>query len=348
MKIPRAPLAEAAFKAKLVARKSTLPILSHVKIEGRPENAWVTITASDMTSQLALDVECDVEEEFSFCVDAERFAHALEVEGEHATFKLIENAVQISVGKSKFKIPTLPASEFPMRILEGERRADVEGAWIPEVLERLSGFSGTELDVRPYCRGVALKIRDGRVSFTATDSMHMATFADAGGSGDCDVVIPARSATAAATLGCERLVIRGNFAVFYGPNVQMISSLIEGVLPDMERTIPVERFKCVVNRKALVDAVGIIGAVTDLKVKAVALASQDGSLSVGCSTADTDGSVVLDCEGDNFSMGFKSDFLIDVLGITKAEKVKIEWDERAHAILVRDGNYRALVATFRI
>lgn len=175
--------AAAAFLAKrLIERRNTIPILSHIRIEASPAGE-VTLTGSDRDNWASVTVPATVYSPGAVCVDAGPFADALakvrkgkcpQVTVEHG-----ENGrAVIKAGRTRFNAPTLPVDDFPLPPTdELDSAAPLSRFTVPAArfladLAALAPCQSTE-ETRYYLNGIALQVRDlaGRERFTmaATD-----------------------------------------------------------------------------------------------------------------------------------------------------------------------------------
>lgn len=175
--------AAAAFLAKrLINRRNTIPILSHIRIEASPAGE-VTLTGSDRDNWASVTVPAMVYSPGAVCVDAGPFADALakvrkgkcpQVTVEHG-----ENGrAAIKAGRTRFNAPTLPVDDFPLPPTgELDSAAPLSRFTVPAArfladLAALAPCQSTE-ETRYYLNGIALQVRDlaGRERFTmaATD-----------------------------------------------------------------------------------------------------------------------------------------------------------------------------------
>ncbi len=98
----------------VVERRNTIPILSNVLIE--TNSSKVSFTATDMDMDIVEETSCIVSSQGK----ATLVAHTLHdivkklPEGSEIKIELIDLNVEVSSGKSKFKLPTLPVDDYPI------------------------------------------------------------------------------------------------------------------------------------------------------------------------------------------------------------------------------------------
>lgn len=175
--------AAAAFLAKrLIERRNTIPILSHIRIEASPAGE-VTLTGSDRDNWASVTVPATVYSPGAVCIDAAPFADALakvrkgkcsQVTVEHGE----SGRAVIKAGRTRFNAPTLPVDDFPLPPTdELDSAAPLSRFTVPAArfladLAALAPCQSTE-ETRYYLNGIALQVRDlagrGRLTMAATD-----------------------------------------------------------------------------------------------------------------------------------------------------------------------------------
>jgi DNA polymerase III sliding clamp (beta) subunit (PCNA family) len=155
-------LKDALTKARAIAlTNTTIPVLRMVALQGRPENAWLTVTASSLDAQIALDVDSDIDEPLACCVDLGRLLTAVDGQGETTKISMEGERVKVVCGRSVFRLPYANIEEFPMTKAPAETIAAFPCEWLGASIARVLPFIGDERDVRAYCRGASLKGRMG-------------------------------------------------------------------------------------------------------------------------------------------------------------------------------------------
>ena len=170
--------AAAAFLAKrLIERRNTIPVLSHIRIEASPAGE-VTLTGSDLDSWASVTVPATVYSPGAVCIDAAPFADALaKVRKGKCPQVIVEHGENgravIKAGRTRFNAPTLPVDDFPLPPTgELDSAAPLSRFTVPAArfladLAALAPCQSTE-ETRYYLQGIALQVRDmaGRDRFT--------------------------------------------------------------------------------------------------------------------------------------------------------------------------------------
>ena len=112
-------LARSTFLAELtpmqgvVERKSTIPVLSHILL--RAEGGTLYMAATDLDVSLTASCEAEVKTEGAIAVQARKFIESIRASSGDDVLLALEdgNQLRIEVGRSRFKINSLPAEDFP-------------------------------------------------------------------------------------------------------------------------------------------------------------------------------------------------------------------------------------------
>ena len=98
----------------VVERRNTIPILSNVLIES--DASKVSFTATDMDMDIVETVGCIVSSQGKLTVSAHTLYDIVRKlpDGSEIQIELIDLNVEVSAGKSRFILPTLPVDDYPI------------------------------------------------------------------------------------------------------------------------------------------------------------------------------------------------------------------------------------------
>lgn len=165
------------------------------------------------------------------------------MKAEEFTLSTVGNNLEIKAGKSRFKIPFLPADTFPATPML-DQIGDISFEIDASILERLAtevGFAVSGDITRPMLAGVNWQSSgDGDVTFTATSGNMLSSLSQSNiQAGPFDIIVPpftlpkfSHDQPVAVTIHSERFIRleRGGLCV--------ASKLIDGKFPDFKRFIP--------------------------------------------------------------------------------------------------------------
>lgn len=261
---PKAFAQAAAFLAKrVIERRNTTPILSHIRIAADPAGA-VTLTGTDLDQWASVTIAAQVETPGAVCVEAGPLSDALAklVKGKAAYVSFTDDGQgksALNFGRTRFNLRTLPVDDFPLAPTSEEERASPLSAFtMPAArlladLAALAPCQSTE-EARYYLNGVSLQVRNlagrERLLMTATDgcNLAMASRELPGGAESLPDIIMQRKAVA---MICHAAKLAGDAPAVdleFDPtgasggmiraalgNVTIWSKAVDGTFPDMGR-----------------------------------------------------------------------------------------------------------------
>lgn len=239
---------------KAVTSRTTIPILTGIKIIAT--NEGVTLTGSD--SDISIESFIPVEEEGTEIVEvmqpggivlqAKFFSEIVK--------KLPMDTVELEVGnhfqtvirsgKAEFNLNGLDAEEYPHLPQIEEGNAFKLPTDLLKTMIRQTVFAVSTSETRPILTGVNWKVENGDLSCIATDSHRLAMRKapiESGHSGEYNVVIPGKSLSELSkilddTTELVEIVITENQILFKAKHLLFFSRLLEGNYPDTSRLIP--------------------------------------------------------------------------------------------------------------
>ena len=254
---------------KAVSSKTTIPILTGIKIDVTNEGMSLTGSDADITIQTFIPVEengeqlMTVTQPGSIVLQAKMFNEIIR--------KLPTNDVEIEVtngsatnirsGKSDFHLIGLDASEYPLLPeIAADRQFSIPADLLKSII-RETVFAVSTSESRPVLTGVNLKITDNELICVATDSHRLARRKVQLENLPTDVssvVIPGKSLNELNkiledTTNPVQIVVTNQQVLFKTEDVLFFSRLLEGNYPDTSRLIPDDyKTNVTINGKALI------------------------------------------------------------------------------------------------
>ena len=257
-----------------VAKKATIPILSHVLLEGT--NGQLTVKSSDLDCEVSAQVPAEVCEGESIAVDAGLLLNiASQCNGEKISLKDAGGKAKVCCGKSSFWLPCLPGHQFPyIGFSPGEEKAEYEisGRAFCDAIAEVS-YAIDPDSLRVYYVGLHVHATDGKWFCVAADGSRFARVpfsAPPGGETLAPFILPQKSAAIIGRLfaGSEAIQLRidSRKACFTGSGVQVVTKLVEAVFPDYTKVLASESPYTVNVQKA--DLAGAVLRAAPFAVKA--------------------------------------------------------------------------------
>ena len=242
--IDQKALAAALTKGGAVAPKnSTVPVVNNVRLSARDGTLSVASTDLDRWAEARVPAEISTPGEIT--VPAALLIAAVgKLQKAEVTLELDGASLFVKAGRSKYKMATLPAEQFPEwgafdPSAEFVLDAETFGSIFPRVR-----WACSKDETRYQLQGVFLHPSGDRLRFVATNGHVLAqaeTVIPAGAADAPAVIIPAEAIdTALRVLKGTDVTVRvcATKIAFWGDGVSLASKLIDGSFPDYERVIP--------------------------------------------------------------------------------------------------------------
>jgi len=340
----------------VVERRNTIPILSNILIEA--SKGSVRFTATDLDIEAVDVADAKVETEGALTAPAGTLFDVIRKLPAGADVELelnsSNNQLAINSGRSKFSLPTLPATDFQtMTPDEDATTFNIEAADLRRLIDKTRFAISTE-ETRYYLNGVYLHAADAdtgkgrKLRTVATDGHRLALYEiDAPkGSENLEGVIVPRKAVAEV----RRLIdssdddvtvsVSDTKIMFVSGRAQLTSKLIDGTFPDYARVIPKGNEKAlVIDNKAFEAAVDRVSTVSTERSRSIKLSLSEGKVTLAVSSAETgQGHEEIECEysENEMDIGFNAKYLLDVTAQIEAEDARIMFNDPASPALVLD------------
>lgn len=232
---------------RVVAPRTTLPILGNVLIKTQPGAVTFTTTDSEVEITTTYNLqESDMlqQEPESITIPAKKLLDiAASLPKGEMTITISENDAIIKSGRSKFKLQTLPALEFPdTPPIASKNQITIEVAQLKEIFGNVLECTAIN-DVRYYLNGVLLQLENNKLQVVGTDGHRMAYQNIDLECENFKVIVPRK-----AIMEFGKLFLKGSVTVDMDDNhikfeqnetgTTLISKLIDGEFPDWENVIP--------------------------------------------------------------------------------------------------------------
>lgn len=335
--LPRAILLPALAAARsAVEKRNTIPILGNVLLSA--DAGRLSLVATDLDIEVSVTVACtgDIE---AVTLPAHTLHDAVRKLPDGCDVQIAHDGANatVSAGRSRFRLPVLPAADFPRMPRGGGSHAfALPAASLRRILDTTRFAVSTE-ETRYYLNGIywhhADDAADGpRLMAVATDGHRLAMIAlpaPDGAAGMPGIIVPRRTcdllkdvAARKGDISIELSEIRICFqapAGDGGPELTIVSKLIDGTFPEYRRVVPAShanRFE--VDGAALRGAVDRVSTITPAAGgRAVRFGFAREGLELRASNPDageaTDEVTVASAEGEPVAIGFNGRYCLDLL-----------------------------------
>lgn len=342
----------------VVERRTTIPILSNVRLEADQEAGSLGLTATDMDLSLAAREDALVARGGTTTVAAHTLFDIVRKLPDGAEVAIEQNGqageVTVRAGRSVFNLPTLPADEFPASNEEqpGAVRFGLPAADLAKLIAKTRFAISTE-ETRYYLNGIHMHATRGggaaaMLRGVATDGHRLARVEvglPEGAAAMPPIIVPRKTVAEVAKLlegeqGEVQVSVSPARIQFTLERAVLISRLIDGTFPEYERVIPSgnERI-AVLETQDFKKAVDRVSTISTDKARAVKLSLDGGTVTVSAVSADA-GRAVEEIDADYSSepleIGFNARYISDMMSEIDGPKVRLEMASAAAPTVVRD------------
>lgn len=341
--------------SKVVGSKNSLPILDNLLFNVN-DNA-LKVTASDLESTLTTSVKLDSNNgDGIIAVDTKKILEILkELPEQPLTFNVEVDDLKINIVSStgKYTLVGQSGEDFPqVPSVKADKVTRVEIT--PDIL--FSGISSSifatgDDELRPVMNGIYIELLTSGINFVATDAHKLVRYTnkDVTVEEDASFILPKKPAAILKGVLPKAfsdviLEFDDKNAVFrFGEDFELICRLVEGVYPNYNTVIPKDNpNKLVVDRVDLYNALKRVSIFANQASNLVGLAISGNQVVLNAQDIDyaIAGNEIINAQydGDEMEIGFKSNFLVEILNNLSTPEVVFELSDptRAGIILPKD------------
>ncbi|MED4406063.1 DNA polymerase III subunit beta [Heyndrickxia coagulans] len=347
--------------SKAITSKTTIPILTGIKITASEEGITFTGSDSDISIESFVPKEEDgdeiavIQQTGGIVLQAKIFGELVK--------KLPMDIVEIEVvnqfqtiirsGKSNFNLNGLDAEEYPHLPQITEDKVIRIPADILKNLIRQTVFAVSTAETRPILTGVNWSIKGSRLNCIATDSHRLAqrtaeieTAADA----EYNIVIPGKSLNELNKILPDSnepvgIVITDNQVLFKAKHLLFFSRLLEGNYPDTSRLIPTDgKTEIVVNTTEFLQAIDRASLLAKEGqnanvVKLSSVTDIPGTIEITSNSPEigkvTDRVNCKSIEGEELKISFSSKYMMDALRALEGTEITIRFTGAMRPFIIR-------------
>ncbi len=340
--------------SKVVGSKNSLPILDNLLF--KIKDSVLDVTGSDLESTLTTKVNLDSSsDEGIIAVDTKKILEILkELPEQPLTFNIDIEDLKINIISStgKYTLVGQNGEDFPqIPSVKADKvtRVDIT----PDIL--YSGISSSifatgDDELRPVMNGIFIELQNAGINFVATDAHKLVRYTnkDISVDEDASFILPKKPASILKSVlpkafSDVTLEFDDKNAIFSFENFELICRLVEGVYPNYGTVIPKDNpNKLVVDRVDLYNALKRVSIFANQASNLVGLAISGNQITLNAQDIDyaIAGNEVLNAQydGDEMEIGFKSNFLVEILNNLSTTEVVFELSDptRAGIILPKD------------
>ena len=329
-----------------ISNKTTIPILTGLKLEANRDGLKLTGSNSDISIESKVLIEDEkanliIEETGSIVLQPARFFADIINKLPDDTFTFEVNTqlqASISSAKSFFTINTLEASSYPyLPEIDTSESFTLPVKLLKKVIEQ-TVLAVSKHESRPILTGVNFSIEEGKLKAVATDSHRLSQRiipVSVPEDLSFQIVIPGDSLTELSKVLTDdieevKVALAENQILFMTEDTYFYSRLLEGNYPQTDQLIPNDSSTQIdVNVKTLKGAVARTSLLSHAgKNNVVKLIVEDGDLQLTSNSPEVgyvEEDVSVDSlEGENLEISFNPDYLRDALNTFEGNRVTLK------------------------
>jgi len=348
--------------SKAVASRTTIPILSGIKVDASLTGVTLTASDTDISIQSFIPLEtpnktiATVTKPGSVVLTAKFFVEIIK--------KLPHEEVHIEVGErfqtlitsgaTEIQLVGLDPEEFPvLPTVQEDQVVSIPGDLLRDMI-RQTVFAVTTNESTPILTGVLWNLQEGIYKFVATDRHRLASRSATVELYDVrfsNIVISGKTLNELAKIVPDQnvmvdIVVAENQVLFKLGNVLFYSRMLDGTYPDTSKIIP-QSFKTelVLNTKSLSDSIDRAYLLSrEEKTNIVRLITTDnGGIEISSSSSElgkvTEQLDVVEMRGEPLKIAFNSKYMLDVLKVIDSEELFIGFNGAMSPIIIRPNDH---------
>jgi DNA polymerase-3 subunit beta len=323
----------------IVERKNTLPILSHFLLTAQPDE--VVIHATDLELGYRGSLDATVNKPGTVTLPARKTYDILRELPAGAQITLtVENHgwVRLGAGSAVFKVPCLPAEEYPaLPHIDTADFFPCESQTLEDMI-RKTAFATSHDETRYTLSGVLLICSEQDTTMVSTDGHRLAHIKRPVSLGKTfRAIVPRKALDEVGRFAIDsdateiELASLDNHLVFRKGRSILVTRLIEGQFPDYEGVIPKEFTRRVtIDHERFLRALRRVSLLSNEKTKPVKIDFERDGLTLQSNTPEMGEAIEqipAEYDGDAMVMGFNARYLLEALSVIDSAQVALELND---------------------
>jgi DNA polymerase-3 subunit beta len=345
---------------KAISTRTTIPILTGIKVTAEENQLILTGSNSDMTIETKIPCVKDEKEQLfvekigSVVVPGKIFSDIVrKLPGKEVEWVVGErNGITIRSGKAEFQLHGLGSEEYPSLPQLHQEQIFSIPVNILRTLVRQTNFAVAVNEARGVFTGVLFQLEDGLLTCVATDSHRLSRQRVQVESlpelSLTNVIIPSKSMSELAKTFADEtelidLVVAGNQLLAKTEYLSFYTRLLEGSYPDTNRVIPkTGEVEITVKTKELLQSVERASLISrDGRDNVIKWTVGDQQIEITSASQEI-GSVMeeikADVIGPGLTISFNARYMIEALRTIDSEEIHIQFTGTMTPFLIRPTN----------
>lgn len=335
--------------SKVINSKNTLPILDCFLLDLK--GSTLTLTAADSETRLVTSIDVnDAEGEGKFAVNAKNLLDPLkELPDQPLTFEInnenLETFIFFHNGKYNFVAQNGDDYPQPKELKDTAVSLPIDPQVLLNGINR-SLFASADDELRPVMNGIYFDITADDLTFVASDGHKLVRCKtlSAKGTERASFILPKKPANLLKTIlpkesETVELKFDENNAYIKMSSYTMTCRFIEGRYPNYNSVIPQNNpNKVVLDRLTFLNALKRVSVFSNQASNLIKLQLSDKNIIVSAQDIDfstaAEETIACDYTGTPMNIGFKSNFLIEILNNIPAAEISLELSDPSRAGLI--------------
>lgn len=323
---------------KVINSKNALSILDNFLFELKGN--VLTIIGSDQENIVTAKVEVpDSEGEGAVAVPAKTLLEITkEISNQPVSFSLNENTGEIDIDflNGNFRFMGVSANEFPRgENMEDETMSiDIPGDVVLKGIEKTI-YAVSQENIRPIMTGIFWDFHEDDITFVASDTHKLVRYknSEVKPGFTTGIILPFKPASILKNIikkeDMVNLKIGSKGAQFVFGDFSLNCRFIKGNYPNYNRVIPQSNpFKMTIDRVSFLNAMRRVAIFASKASNLVKLRLTSGNLQLAAQDLDygtsAEESVICDYQGNDMTIGFNSQFLIEILNNIGGDSIEVK------------------------
>ncbi len=335
--------------SRVLTSKNALPILDNFLFVVSDEKLTVTASDGDTTMITSLAIQ-NVSGTGSFVVPSKTLLDPLKEMPQQQLCIEVDNEnyeIVVDYENGKYNFIGGNAAEYPVqRKLEAEAKTfDLNAqALLNGIASTI--FATADDDLRPVMNGIYFDIKEDRIVFVASDSKKLVRIINTSVTPgfESSFILPKKPANLLKNIIAKDMLLctvtfDSKCAIFRLGDYELSCRLIEGRYPRYDAVIPKNNTnRLTIDRQSFLSVLRRIAVFSNSATNQVKFVLGDNKITISAQDVDysTAGTETILCsyEGSSMSIGFRANFLIEILNVISSQDVELLLSDPARAGLV--------------
>lgn len=326
--------------------RNQLPVLGNILLQA--EQGRLKLAATNLEIGSIKYLKAQIEEDGEITVPGRTLTDLVaNLSGEMISIWADADHLEISTPTFSSKLTGIPAAEFPVIPLAGQKAITIDSDFLAKALPQVA-FSSAVDEGRPVLTGILTQIKDKKLELVATDGYRLAhKVVELDKAAEFKSLVPRKTFEEIIRLLAEdptpdlevSISDDQNQIIFKFANTEVSSRLIEGQFPAWERIIPAEiKAKIVADRAEVLRAVKLASVFAKGEANIVKLQTQANKLILTSETKELGNQrkeLEVKADGEEIQIAFNTKFLQEALSACNCKDIALEFSGNLSAAILR-------------